>query len=333
MASGKFAFMILLVILVAAAICITQKIEQLLMRFTRHMGTRMRKTHGDGIYHLLAPSLICTCVCMVCLCGASWAWFSAAYTSPVTGITAAVYDVEVTVTDSTDGEADVPVTSQNLCCQLSLDAEHIYNVGIRATGTASSGYCSVIIDGTTYYTPQISPNSDFTFTVKANQASTMQIIPQWGTCAVADSNITSGATIEFGTPSDEDPAGAASDSPADTQPAGSPTNLPTDMQPAPQTNSPTSSQSSTPDVQSPVDAQTPTEAQSPTGTQPYNGAQTQASAQPSTGTQPAPSDSSLTNSSSDSQAGSKDDSSASQQNDSSAAATSLESATSPVAEP
>lgn len=319
MASGKFAFMILLVILVAAAICITQKIEQLLMRFTRHMGTRMRKTHGDGIYHLLAPSLICTCVCMVCLCGASWAWFSAAYTSPVTGITAAVYDVEVTVTDSTDGEADVPVTSQNLCCQLSLDAEHIYNVGIRATGTASSGYCSVIIDGTTYYTPQINPNSDFTFTVKANQAGTMQIIPQWGTCAVADSNITSGATIEFSTPSDEDPAGGASDSPADTQPAGSPTNLPFDMQPAPQTNSTTSSQSSTPDAQSQVDAQTPTEIQTSAGAQSSSGTQ------PSTGTQSAPSDSSLTNSSSDSQAGSK--------GDSSAAATSLESATLPVAEP
>lgn len=297
MASGKFAFMILLVILVAAAIFITQKIEQLLVRLTRHMGKRMRKNRSYGIYHLLAPSLICTCVCMVCLCGASWAWFSAAYTSPVAGITAAVYDVEVTVADSTDGEADVPVTSQNLCRQLSLDAGHIYNVEIRATGTARSGYCSVTIDGTTYYTPQISPSSEFTFVVKANQASTMEIIPQWGTCAVSDSNITSGATIEFGISSSEDPVDVVSDPPAGAEPAGS------DAQSAPSTDAqPAGTQSA------PTDAEL---AGSPTNL-------------PSD-MQSAPADSSLTNSSSDSQAGSKDNSSA--------AATSLESATSPVAEP
>lgn len=259
MASEKVAFMILLVILVIAAIYITQKIEQLLLRLPRSMGKRSRKTHSDGLYHLLAPSLICTCICMVCLCGASWAWFSAAYTNPVAGITAAVYDVEVTVTDSTDGEADIPVTPQNLCYQLSLDTEHSYNVGIRATGTASSGYCSVIIDGTTYYTHQISPNSTFTFNVNANQAGSMQVIPQWGTCAVTENNITSGGTIEFGTASSEHPVVGVADLPSDPQPAQ-------------------------PEVQSPADAP------------PQADAQPQAGAQNQAGTQPAPSDSSSSDS-------------------------------------
>lgn len=41
-------------------------------------GKRMQKEkHSDNIVHILAPSVLGLCICAVCLCGMSWAWFTA----------------------------------------------------------------------------------------------------------------------------------------------------------------------------------------------------------------------------------------------------------------
>lgn len=53
-------------------------------------------TRGSGLSHLLAPSVISICLCAICLCGASWAWFAASASTGMASIQAANYTVSVT---------------------------------------------------------------------------------------------------------------------------------------------------------------------------------------------------------------------------------------------
>lgn len=126
------------------------------------------------------PSIIGIIICMVCLAGMTWAWFTASVTTPPQTITAANYDVTVSV-DNED------ITAENGQYTLS-GGEH--TVTLKAAGNASTGYCKIIFDDNTdspYYTPQFpnpkeqNPGTEFTFTVKVSEVTKMAVIPTWGT--------------------------------------------------------------------------------------------------------------------------------------------------------
>ena len=61
-----------------------------------HRPRHAEKKRSDGLSHLLAPSVIGACICAVCLCGASWAWFTASSSAGTAKIQAASYTVSVT---------------------------------------------------------------------------------------------------------------------------------------------------------------------------------------------------------------------------------------------
>lgn len=164
---------------------VTERNVMRVYRFFFHRGKHAQdEIRSDGVIHILAPSIIGIFICAICLCGASWAWFTASTGSSTTKIQAATYSVEVIKVTAEAEAADAPVTvADNGKTEISLKSGQTYTVALQATGTAENGFCIVKFEGTDYYTKQLAPGVALTFTVNASKASTMTITPQWGTCA------------------------------------------------------------------------------------------------------------------------------------------------------
>ena len=164
---------------------------------------------SEDIWHLLAPSLMGIVLCVVCLCGTSWAWFTVSRSSSVTPIQTAVYTVQLTVDDE-----DVPQTLDGeSIMKIGMTKGQTYRISLKANGTASTGYCKVTFEDQTYYTDQIGTDDTLAFTVNTSKDSTMEIESQWGTCALESvDKIAAGRVIgeqliqskENNTPNDEE---------------------------------------------------------------------------------------------------------------------------------
>ncbi len=153
------------------------------------------KKHGsdcrtDGIYHILAPSIIGIALCTLCLCGTSWAWFTASTSTGAAAIRTPTYTISCKV-----GDGDAAVISENVVYTMTADS---CTITLTASGTdGATGYCSVQIGENTYYTEQIKAVGDFTFTVNAAAGTEITLTPKWGSCAVrTDANkIVSGGVL------------------------------------------------------------------------------------------------------------------------------------------
>ena len=153
--------------------------------FFFHQPKRAEKeTRIDGVFHILAPSLAAFCLCAVCLCGASWAWFTASSGIGAAKVQAATYTVEIKykTTDTDvwqDGEYQISLHGNP-------NSEKTYNLCIIAAETAETatkGFCDVKIGDKTYQTNQIPKGRKFEFSVRvpANKIATLVITPKWGT--------------------------------------------------------------------------------------------------------------------------------------------------------
>lgn len=135
---------------------------------------------SDGLMHILAPSVIGIFICAVCLCGVSWAWFTASTSTGTAQIQSSSYKLLYQVNeDATPTELAETGTAYTLPAGTTS-----ITITLSATGTAgATGYCSIKIGDETYYTEQIRVNdtSEFTFTVKAAAGTQITLIPKWGT--------------------------------------------------------------------------------------------------------------------------------------------------------
>ena len=202
---------------------------------------RGEKKRGDGLFHLLAPSVIGALLCVACLCGASWAWFSAYTSTGETVIKSSEYNITAAVRDSENS----PVEVKNNACTV---ADGVYKVTLSAKGSQSAtGYCRVEIGGKIYYTEQITAVGSFTFTIKTTGSSDVEFVSKWGSCAVRtkENTIVSGAEISvIGTVTQEEPEPPADKlEPETTEPTTAtppPTTAPTPTTtaPAPTTTAP-----------------------------------------------------------------------------------------------
>ena len=195
------------------------------------------KKQSDGLLHLLALSAVGLCACLICLCGVSWAWFTATTSTGTAVIQSSSYKLAYQVdgaaaTDFTE-KAEIPVPEGGQC-----------SITLSATGTAgAAGYCSVQVgDETSYhYTKPILVGDDasaFTFTVYAAKGTKIILTPKWGSYS-GTPNLSSGSIIGNTTGTTGNPA----DMPAE----------PTTTSAAP-SSSPEESVASTPDA--PADSAT-----------------------------------------------------------------------------
>ena len=146
-----------------------------------------------GIFAILAPSAIGGAICVACLCGVSWAWFTANVGSTTQSIQTAQFSVTATVTANAENENTKPVAvtpaAENPLQFNGLSANTPYTVTLTASGTASTGFCKLELNGQKYLTPQLSPSAVFTFIyIPANAKTSLLVQPQWGTAAATVSN-------------------------------------------------------------------------------------------------------------------------------------------------
>lgn len=171
------------------------------------------------------PLLLGMLVCMVCLAGTTWAWFTASTSSGVQVIQSAAYSVEVNVSyEESEGKMqtvspDDSAESGMLSYTSSLAANTNYTVTLKPTGTASKGYCILVVDGAYYYTETL-PEGGLTFTYRTGSSvGSFQISWYWGTYPDTKNTDTSAETVTL--LSNDDTVGKAlTDSPAaETDPA------------------------------------------------------------------------------------------------------------------
>lgn len=135
-----------------------------------------KEKRSDDLMHILAPSMLAICICAICLCGVSWAWFTASTSTGTTAIQSSSYRLLYQVNEDTAttelAEVKTVTVPESGSCKITLSA----------TGTAgATGYCSITVDGNTYYTEQIFVDGTFTFTVNAAKGTTITLTPKWGT--------------------------------------------------------------------------------------------------------------------------------------------------------
>ena len=234
---------------------VTERNVPKIYHFLFHRPNHAKKENrSDGIFHILAPSLIGICLCAVFLCGASWAWFTAGTTTGTTEIQSSYYKLLYQVNENTDtpelAEAGTSYTLTANGCVIKL----------KATGTAgATGYCSIKVGNETYYTEQIFVDDTFIFTVNASAGTNIILTPKWGTYSHT-------ATIQ-----DNGEIAATGSQQSNTQEPNSivtiePAAPTTPTTPTTPSNSPAESETTTPELSATAPA--PTQPESTTDTEP-----------------------------------------------------------------
>ena len=142
--------------------------------------------HGDSLARILAPSVLAICVCSLCLCGTTWAWFTAAASSGTAVLQSSSYKLAYQ-TDTAD-TADAAATDFTETAVVAVPAGGQCSITLSATGTeGAAGYCSVQVGDEVYYTEPIFVGGDsFSFTVTGDPGAEIQLTPKWGSCAVRE---------------------------------------------------------------------------------------------------------------------------------------------------
>lgn len=157
-----------------------------------------KNTEERSILRMLCPSLLGIMVCLICLAGMSWAWFTAGVQSQST-ITAKSYTLNETVKVKTDGtsgnSADAAKTGalpKAADGTYALAANTQYVVTLKPSATPKNGgYCILKMTyagdggGTVeekYCTAALTSDNEFNFTINnGNRAVKCQLIAAWGT--------------------------------------------------------------------------------------------------------------------------------------------------------
>ena len=151
-------------------------------------GKRMQKEkHSDNIVHILAPSVLGLCICAVCLCGMSWAWFTASTAASATTIRSATLQIEDVKLNN-----ELLTNSENGSYTITKAlTQGSYTLSFKATenSTATKGFCKISIKignsaETSYDTEDIADKNAHTVTITVNNNSneniTITVEPIWG---------------------------------------------------------------------------------------------------------------------------------------------------------
>ena len=157
-----------------------------------------KNTEERSILRMLCPSLLGIMVCLICLAGMSWAWFTAGVQSQST-ITAESYTLNETVKVKTDGTSGNSADAVNTGVlekaadgTYALEANTQYVVTLKPSATPKNGgYCILKMtyaggDGkdveVRYCTATLTSNTEFNFTISnGDNAVKCQLIAAWGT--------------------------------------------------------------------------------------------------------------------------------------------------------
>ncbi len=138
-----------------------------------------KQPRKDSLTPLLMPSLLGMCICLMCVCGMTWAWHTASIETPTQKMTAAYY--EVTVETVMNGETKIEPNTDG---SYSLEANTTYTITLKAGGSVKEcgGYC-LIENGdktVTYYTQTFKPDETITIELRITQKGNYTFTGVWG---------------------------------------------------------------------------------------------------------------------------------------------------------
>ena len=142
------------------------------------------KSADAGIKRMMLTSVLGMLICVVCLAGTTWAWFTATQNAMVADSMVASFDVQVKIGDAVKENVEGNETGTYI-----IDTNKCITVTLYAVGNAKGGYCKITVDGEDYYTGYITSENSYMFTVCAAN-NTIKISPKW-------------KKIELGTPIEE----------------------------------------------------------------------------------------------------------------------------------
>lgn len=212
-------------------------------------GNAEKKERKDGLVPLLLPSVLGICICMVCLCGMTWAWYTVSIEAPAQKITTAYFKVTVDSiriksNPTEEGSADSETNEENAISAPSADSANdaneippdndggyeleegkTYTVVLIATGTVkNSGYCLIEKadksegdEGTKYYTQSMNPDESIEIEFMPQKSGIYTFRGVWGgyPTGVDECDLISESSVE-NTGEDESPT--VSPEPSETQP-------------------------------------------------------------------------------------------------------------------
>lgn len=144
---------------------------------------KYEKVSDKAFLRIMLSSVFGILLCGICLAGLTWAWFTSSISSTANTITAADFSVGV---EFKQDESVIEPVIENESYKLNSGT---YTVTVTASGTATTGYCTVKFGSNTYHTIQLYPAGEdgkpqsVEFTVKVSDGSLLTITPQWGTFA------------------------------------------------------------------------------------------------------------------------------------------------------
>ncbi len=151
------------------------KVYRLIFRKRKHEEQEEQKTH---VMMLFMPSILGICICLICICGMTWAWYTANIQTPTQKMTAAYY--EVTVESVMNGPTKVESTSDG----YKLTAQTVYTVKLTATGNTKEcgGYCLIEKEDKTVvgYTQSFKPNESITISLQPETDGVYIFTGVWG---------------------------------------------------------------------------------------------------------------------------------------------------------
>ncbi len=172
---------------------------------------KVHKKEHNADLHALALAMIAIVACMVSLCGASWAWFTASTATGTAAIRSATFSIDgVTITSST-GASEVENNNGKYTATLKAGS---YTLKFKADASnTANGYCVITVTadgetaGTPYYTEKLKNSDPFSLALETRKKVVVSIEPRWGNIPEQASPLTSnGAILIAGTPVESKPA-------------------------------------------------------------------------------------------------------------------------------
>lgn len=133
-------------------------------------------------------SVLTMIVCCALFCATTFAWFNSLQNTTVSPIVAADYSLSVEV----NGQA---LDTNEYTCPLTTEDRHVFT--ITASGTATTGYCQITVDGQSYTTVSIPKGTSITLTIVASQGEEISFSAHWGAYSDEGTHYGDGAIIEI----------------------------------------------------------------------------------------------------------------------------------------
>ena len=157
-----------------------------------HQENKPDKLTDKAFSRLMLTSVLGILACIVCLCSATWAWFSGSVTSDNNTLVSGHFSLDVTVTSTDVPGSDVTVVPEDggkASCALA-PGEYTVTLTMSTDTTVTRGFCTVKCGTDVYYTEPIvagTATDPFTFTLKVEQANaTVVFVSVWGIPSATD---------------------------------------------------------------------------------------------------------------------------------------------------